>query len=186
MSSQSWKRAIREFAQEGYKAYYGGQRTRLIIAEIRKALIQKDCEEQRAHALAMCLGHYLAKIDPKHVDKVKTLMFLSPEEYNKLAQALLALDEDKIHSLIEAFSNFDTAALENESDEETEEEVETDSEEKPKSKKKKTDTGEKKLSPKEFSKKINAILKTLIGAVFRGKNAVQVKDAADIALLDVW
>ena len=183
VSSQSWKRAIREYAQEDYKTYYGGQRTRLLAAEISKELVGMNCEAKRSHNLAMCIGHYLAKIDPKNAEKVKTLMFLSPEENKKLAKVLFNLEEEKKEALIEAYSRVDIASLEKENAEEEEEESESESEEtKPKAKKKKPEAGEKKLSPKEFTKKVNSILKTPIGAAFRGKDAVQVKDAADIAL----
>ncbi len=182
VSSQSWKRAIREFAQEGYKTYYGGQRTRLLAAEISKELIGMNCEEKRSQALAMCLGHYLAKIDPKNAEKVKTLMFLSPEENRKLAKVLMALEEEKIEALMDAFSRVDIASLEKENAEEEEESESVTEETKPKSKKKKSETGDNKLTPRKFTEKVKSILKTPIGAAFRGKDAVQVKDAADIAL----
>lgn len=181
VSSQSWKRAIRERVQEDYKMYYGGQRTRLLAVEIKKELINMDCEAKRAYALAMCLGHYLAKIDPKNTEKVKTLMFLSPEENRKLAKVLLDIEDEKLTSLIEAFSQVDIASLEKDSDGE-DEEPESNSEFKLQPKKKKSETGERKISAKEFTKKVNGILKTPISAAFRGKDAVQVKDAADIAL----
>lgn len=139
------------------------------------------CEERRAYALAMCLGHYLAKIDTKNTNKVKTLMFLSPEENRKLATVLSTLEEDKASILVDAFSCVDIAALEKENDED-DDESNGANEEKAQSRKKKSETGERKLSAKQFTKKVNGVLKTPIGAAFRGKEAVQVKDGADIAL----
>lgn len=181
VSSQSWKRAIRELVKEEYETYYGGQRTRLLAGEIKKELIGLKCDDQRAYALAMCLGHYLAKIDTKNTSRVKTLMFFSPGEIKKLANVLLNLDEEKTSTLTNAFSRLDIAALEKDSDGD-DEETEDDSGEKGQSKKKKSESGEKALTPKQFTKTINAILKSPIGAAFRGKDAVQVKDASDIAL----
>lgn len=181
VSSQSWKRAIRELAKEEYQTYYGGQRTRFLAGEIKKELIGLGSDEQRANALAMCLGHYLAKIDTKNTSKVKTLMFFSPDEIKKLANVLFNLEEEKTNTLTNAFSRVDIAALEKDSDGDDEETVD-DSGEKEPAKKKKAESGEKALSPKQLTKVINAILKTPIGAAFRGKDAVQVKDASDIAL----
>jgi CRISPR-associated protein Cas7/Cse4/CasC subtype I-E len=129
----------------------------------------------------MCLGHYLAKIDTKNTDKVKTLMFLSPEENKKLATVLHTLEEDKANILVDAFSCVDIAALEKDNDEDDDESG-GDNEEKTQLRKEKSETNEKKLTAKQFTKKVNGVLKTPIGAAFRGKEAVQVKDAADIAL----
>lgn len=181
VSSQSWKRAIRELAKEEYKTYYGGQRTRFLAGEIKKELTGLGCEEKRAYALAMSLGHYLAKIDAKNITKVKTLMFFSPDEIKKLANVLFNLEEEKISTLTNAFFRLDITALEKDS-EGDDEETGDDSGEKGQSKKKKSESGEKALSQKQFTKTISAILKTPIGAAFRGKDAVQVKDASDIAL----
>lgn len=181
VSSQSWKHAIRELAKEEYEIYYGGQRTRFLAGEIKKELTGLGCEEQRAYALAMSLGHYLAKIDAKNVAKVKTLMFFSPDEIKKLANVLFNLEEEKISTLTSAFSRLDIAALEKDNEGDDEETVD-DSGEKGQPKKKKSESGEKALSPKQFTKTISAILKTPVGAAFRGKDAVQVKDASDIAL----
>ena len=41
--------------------------------------------ETTANALSLCAGHYLAKLDPKQEGKVKTLVFLSPLEYETFA-----------------------------------------------------------------------------------------------------
>lgn len=181
VSSQSWKRAIRELAKEEYETYYGGQRTRLLTGEIKKELTGLGCDEQRAYALAMCLGHYLAKIDTKNTNRVKTLMFFSPGEIKKMANVLINLDKEKISTLTNAFSRLDIAALEKDSDGD-DEETGDDSGEKGQAMKKKSESGEKSLSPKQFTKAINAVLKSPIGAAFRGKDAVQAKDASDIAL----
>lgn len=180
VSSQSWKRAIRELAQEVYPGLFGGKRTRLLVAEIKKDLIRRKCEEQRAYALAMCLGHYLAKIDTKNTDKVKTLMFFSPKENEKFSELLLSLATDDAKKLVEAFAQVDIAALDKEDDAE---DVETQEAGKPTPKdKQKADDAKKRLSPKAFGKIVGGVLKSPVNAAFRGKDAQQVKDASDIAL----
>jgi CRISPR system Cascade subunit CasC len=180
VSSQSWKRAIRELAQEEYKAYYGGQRTRLLASEIKRELLDMGCDENRAYALAMCLCHYLAKIDPKNIEKVKTMTFFSPKENKKLATVLFNLDADKCNSLVNAFSKVDIAALDKEVEgDDDEPNTETEIKE---SKKTKTGEANEKLSPKKFAKAVGSALKSPINAAFKGKDAIQVKDAADIAL----
>lgn len=180
VSSQSWKRAIRELAQEVYPGLFGGKRTRLLVAEIKKDLIRRKCEEQRAYRLAMCLGHYLAKIDTKNTDKVKTLMFFSPKENEKFSELLLSLAKDDAKKLEEAFKQVDIAALEKEDDGEDAETQET-GKPTPKDKQRAGDA-KKRLSPKEFGKIVAGVLKSRVNAAFRGKDAQQVKDASDIAL----
>lgn len=179
VSSQSWKRAIRELAQEEYPDLFGGKRTRLLVAEIKRDLIERKCDEPRAYALAMCLGHYLGKIDTKNTDKVKTLMFFSPKENAKFSDLLLSLDKEKTRKLVDGFKQLDIAALDRE--DEAEPEVAQDGVEAGPKKKQKTDE-DKKLSPKKFGELVSSVLKSPISQAFRGKDAVQVKDAADIAL----
>lgn len=179
VSSQSWKRAIREYAQENSERFKG-QRTRLLAHEIKQSLVTKKCEEQRAVAFSMCLAHYLAKVDTKNIEKVKTLTFFSPEEINKLADVLLALDASDADALVDSFLRVDLVTLANESDED--DEVDETAEEKTQLKKQKSEKGEKKLTAKAFGKKVSSVLKSPVGKAFRGKGAVNVKDAADIAL----
>lgn len=180
VSSQSWKRAIRAFAQQTYPSLYGGKRTRLLVAEIKKELSNQKCDGQRAHALAMCLGHYLAKIDPKNTDKVKTLMFFSPKENEKLSKLLLGLDVGDTEKLVDAFARVDIAALEKE-DDSADDAAQGEASPTPKKKQKAADD-KKPLSPKKFGELVGGVLKSPINQAFRGKDAVQVKDAADIAL----
>ena len=98
VSSQSWKRAIREMAEKELDSsdQFKGKRSRLFVEKISLALQKLGEAEDKANALSLCAGHYLAKLDPKHEGKVKTLVFLSPLEYEIFANLLFSLkDEDK-------------------------------------------------------------------------------------------
>lgn len=176
VSSQSWKRAIRELAEKELdtSGHFKGKRSRLFIEKISAALLKLGETPDRTKALSMCAGHYLAKLDPKQDGKVKTLVFLSPLEYELFAKLLFSLEDDYKEKLMEGLTLVDTdkLAAEEDNDDETEEV------EKPKK-------GEKKMSAKTFSKLIAKILKTPVEKAFKGeKKEVKSlpKDAADIAL----
>lgn len=176
VSSQSWKRAIRELAEKELDSsgQFKGKRSRLFIEKISSALMKLGETQERTKALSMCAGHYLAKLDPKHEGKVKTLVFLSPLEYEIFAQLLFSLEDTDKDKLVEALSLVDTDKLA------TEEDSEDDIEEVEKPKK-----GEKKLSATAFSKLVTKILKSPVEKGFKGeKKDVKSlpKDAADIAL----
>jgi CRISPR system Cascade subunit CasC len=177
VSSQSWKRAIREMAEKEFdqQGQFKGKRSRLFIEQISKQLGTLGENEESSKALALCAGHYLAKLDPKQEGKVKTLVFLSPLEYEIFANVLYSLEDDDKKKLVDAVASIDTSKLANEEDgdDETEDEVE-----KPKK-------GEKKLSAKAFTKLVAKILKSPVEKAFKGEKKEPKslpKDAADIAL----
>ncbi|HCC53515.1 MAG TPA: type I-E CRISPR-associated protein Cas7/Cse4/CasC [Desulfobulbaceae bacterium] len=177
VSSQSWKRAIREMAENEIdkSGRFKGKRSRLFIEKISLELKKLGEVEEIAKALSLCAGHYLAKLDPKQEGKVKTLVFLSPLEYEIFAKLLYSLENADKQKLVEAVSSVDTAKLatDESNDDEAEEEVE-------KSKK-----GDKKLSAKAFTKLVAKILKSPVEKAFRGEKKEPKslpKDAADIAL----
>lgn len=178
VSSQSWKRSIRELAEKDIDkiGQFKGKRSRLFIEKI-SAKLKNDFGEDdvTAMALACCAGHYLAKLDTKQEGKVKTLVFLSPLEYETFAKVLHNLGDADKKKLVDAYSNVDKAKLEK--DEDGDEDIEEDSAKKIK--------GEKKLSAKDFTKRVAQVLKTPITKAFKGeKKDVKSlpKDAADIAL----
>jgi len=178
VSSQSWKRAIREMAEKEIDTsdQFKGKRSRLFIDKISSALKDLGELEGPAEALAICAGHYLAKLDPKQDGKVKTLVFLSPLEYEVFAKVLFALDKDAKKALINAVESVDIAKLA--TDEDGDEKSEEDDAEKPKK-------GEKRLSSKEFTKLLTKILKSPIEKAFKGEKKETKSlpnDAADIAL----
>ena len=178
VSSQSWKRAIREMASKEIdnSGYFKGKRSRLFIEKISAELRTLGEDEGIATSLSQCAGHYLAKLDPKQEGKVKTLIFLSPLEYEIFAKLLFALKDTDKQKLADAIGSVDKAKLakDEDSDEDSDDEVSE-----------KKNKGEKKLSVKQFSKLVTGILKTPIEKAFKGekKDTKSLpKDAADIAL----
>lgn len=171
VSSQSWKRAIREMAEKEFDdlGQFKGKRSRLFIEKICSELKRLGEVENVATALSLCAGHYLAKLDPKQEGKVKTLVFLSPFEYEIFAKLLFSLHDENKQKLVDAIASVDRDKLSSdENDDEGEDENET------------TKKGEKKLSAKQFDKLVSKILKKPIEKAF--KEECLPKDAADIAL----
>lgn len=177
VSSQSWKRAIREMAKKELDSagHFKGQRSRLFIEKFSTELKRLGENEQLIKPLSLCAGHYLAKLDAKQEGKVKTLVFLSSIEYEIFAKLLYSLDNDDKQKLAEAIGLVDMAKL---SEEEENEEDTEDATEKPRK-------GEKKLSAKAFTKLVAKILKSPVEKAFKGEKKEPKslpKDAADIAL----
>ncbi len=89
VSSQSWKRAIREYAQEN-SDHFNGQRTRLIIEPLRAALINEGVAESEALEQAKKLADAISNLDVKAEkngkQQVKTLFFTTPAEIQILAR----------------------------------------------------------------------------------------------------
>jgi len=88
VSSQSWKRAIRELAKETNPDYFKGERTKLIYEPLRQALEALSLPASEADEGARAIANALAKLDSKPSDKVKvtTLYFMSPLEIQTLAK----------------------------------------------------------------------------------------------------
>ena len=119
VSSQSWKRAVRELAAEkelDHSEQFKGKRSRLFVEKISLELTKLGETEERAKALSLCAGHYLAKLDPKQEGKVKTLVFLSPLEYEVFAKILHSLEDAEKQKLVDAIANVDKEKLANEDD----------------------------------------------------------------------
>lgn len=91
VSSQCWKRAIRELAQKLAPQRFTGIRTRLIIEPLRDALMGLGQDEAAALENAHKLADALAKLDAKNITKgkeqVKTLFFTTPKELQAIATA---------------------------------------------------------------------------------------------------
>ncbi|MDR4519966.1 MAG: type I-E CRISPR-associated protein Cas7/Cse4/CasC [Nitrosomonas sp.] len=89
VSNQSWKRAIREYAQEN-SDHFNGQRTRLIIEPLRAALINEGVAESEALEQAKKLADAISNLDVKAEkngkQQVKTLFFTTPAEIQILAR----------------------------------------------------------------------------------------------------
>jgi CRISPR system Cascade subunit CasC len=173
ISSQCLKRAIRLYASDMQPELFGSNRSRLFSGQINKLLTEHLPDQ--AEALTKCAAHYLGKLDPKDNARVKTLIFLSLDEYKRLAKLLLDLPANDREELCEAVASISPEELEK-----SEAEVEADSED---TKEEKTSTKakskDKPLTATQFTKKVNSILKSPIKKEF-GRGFV--KDAADIAI----
>ncbi|CAN5545198.1 type I-E CRISPR-associated protein Cas7/Cse4/CasC [soil metagenome] len=91
VSSQCWKRAIRETAAAS-SPHFRGERTRLIVGPLRDALQEKGFAEPDAKAKAIEIAEALATYDKENEKKngtlkVKTIFFTSPAEIEALATA---------------------------------------------------------------------------------------------------
>lgn len=177
ISSQCLKRAIRELAREISPELFAANRSRLFTERIASALTEKpyELDAKTADALAKCAAHYLGKLDPKDDRKVKTLMFLSPEEFKRLAVLLAELPAQDRRALCDAVARITPEELEKE-----EEAEDTEAEKEPaKGEDRKAKTKEKPLTAKQFTKLVTQALKSPIRRAFAGSF---VKDAADIAI----
>jgi CRISPR system Cascade subunit CasC len=98
LSSQSLKRAIREYAQQNLPdARFGGERTKLIVGPFAAALKKHGIvDEKIALEHAANIADKLAKLDPKsgkngEEHKVGTLTFLAPTEIDSIARQVAEL-----------------------------------------------------------------------------------------------
>ena len=94
VSSQCWKRAVRELLMEEAPQQFGGHRTRLIIEPLRSKLEQLGFSVEEAQQGAEKLGDALAKLDNPPT-RVKTLFFTSPQELNILASVYAETKDTK-------------------------------------------------------------------------------------------
>lgn len=85
VSSQSWKRAIRELAKETDPSLFKGERSRYIIEPIIDALRKLGKTDADAVTLGREIGAALATKDTE--ERVKTLLFSSPLEIEAFAAA---------------------------------------------------------------------------------------------------
>ena len=175
VSSQCWKREIRLSCNSLDSTKFEGQRSRQFISEItaRLAKIHGD----KAEPLALCMSHYLGKLDPKNLGKVKTISYYSPGELDRFASVISKLDDDEKDRLVAAIEQVDIASLlKDDGAEDTNDSEESEAEPKPK----KREKGEKNMSAKNFSKLVSSIIKPALKKEL--KYTPLPKDAADIAL----
>lgn len=97
VSSQSWKRAIREMAKEISPEFFQGERTRLLYEPLHNAFIQKGVSDSDADEGAKKIIDALVKLDSKSPEKNKstTLYFMSPNEISLLAKSYVELKDAK-------------------------------------------------------------------------------------------
>jgi len=113
VSSQSWKRAIRELAKEIAPDQFKGERTRLMYDPLVKAMIDAGVSATDADAGARKVIDELVKLDAKSKDKVKstTLYFMSPLELEAVAKAYAEVKDAK-----KALKSIDAKALKDAAD----------------------------------------------------------------------
>lgn len=173
VSSQSWKRAIREMAKETDTVMFKGNRSRRMVYELATCLeskgITKDIGVIIAEQVANIIETLDSKTDADGYKRIKTLMFFSKAEYDAIANAVtneakMAAEKVKHSSdAIEASKE----ALKKIDDEKIKEEAENKL---------------KKLE-KELEKTNNELLKAFgEKSIKKAIKSVQLKDAADIAL----
>lgn len=114
VSSQSWKRAIREMAKEIAPQHFKGERTRLMYDPLVKAMKAAGISNTDADEGAKKIVDELVKLDSKSKDKVKstTLYFMSPLELETLAKAYAETkDAKKALKAVDAKSLKDAADI---------------------------------------------------------------------------
>ena len=91
VSSQCWKRAVRESAKEELPSFFQGKRGRLFVEPLKVALQKEGFDEPKALEIAKEFAEALAKYDKaaeeKGILRVKTAYFTTPAEIAKLAKA---------------------------------------------------------------------------------------------------
>ncbi len=100
VSSQSWKRAIREYAHKEISPYFQGKRTRLIIEPLAVHLKSLGKTEQEALDAAKLIAGELGKLDAEAEKKsgvlrVKTIHYTSDAELKALAEKYVELNDAK-------------------------------------------------------------------------------------------
>ena len=114
VSSQSWKRAIREMAKEIAPEQFKGERTRLMHEPLVKAMVAAGITDADADEGAKKIVDALVKLDSKSKDKVRstTLYFMSPLELGTLAKTYAETkDAKKALKAVDAKSLKDAADI---------------------------------------------------------------------------
>ncbi len=113
VSSQSWKRAIRELAKEISPQQFRGERTRLMFEPLYKEMEAVGISETEAKEGAKKIVEALVKLDTKQEDKgkSKTLYFMSPLEIETLAKSYAEFQDVK-----KALKSIDAKALKDAAD----------------------------------------------------------------------
>lgn len=179
VSSQSWKRAIRELAKEIDTAKGGnlfkGERTRRMVYAIQQRLVVLNFPERSALKLAECVADIVETLDSKQDEagfkKIKTVMFFSPAEYAAIADAIQQSDAvseniEELENILRSIERLDLS-LKNCTDIEH----------------KKSFENELKEAAKQQDKAIKAMSKMLAkGPIAAAIKSAKLNDAADIAL----
>ena len=89
VSSQCWKRAIREHFQENAPERHG-VRSKRLKAELVKALVEANCgtEESLSAPVEKFIVTFYAGMDKKRADETNVLIFWSEAEFEKMVEIL--------------------------------------------------------------------------------------------------
>jgi CRISPR system Cascade subunit CasC len=118
VSSQCWKRAIREMAKEFSPERFKGKRTRRFVFSLTQRLQETGMEPPVAMSVAEAVADVVETLDSKKDEsgfkKIKTPMFFADEEYAALAKAIAAADKVKntTGELAKALEEIEAAELE--------------------------------------------------------------------------
>jgi len=164
VSSQSWKRAIREMAKDIAPEQFKGNRTRRMVYELQRRFISKEVSEVCANTIAEKIAGIIETLDTKkdemELSKIKTMMFFSEQEYDGITESVVSSvqsSDSNLDGLLSELSN--ALKIEDET-------------------KKKSAVKAANKSLDEFFKEIKVTKNDLKKTI----KSVQLKDAADIAL----
>ncbi|MFO0906320.1 MAG: type I-E CRISPR-associated protein Cas7/Cse4/CasC [Pirellulales bacterium] len=161
VSSQCWKRAIRELAKELSPTSFQGERTRRMVFALKNAITEAGIAEPAAVVIAEQVADVVETLDSRNdadgMKKIKTLMFFSKAEYDMIAKTI-AQSEDVQRSITELVRA--SLMLQSEGDKQ-----------------------EKEEAKKALDKTLKTMGKCLEkGAIAKAIKAAKLNDAADIAL----
>lgn len=95
VSSQCWKRAVREYAHENCPSLFGASRSKILGPAIEKAATDLGADPAAAAAVKEIVLDAMGK-DEKRQDMVKTLFFFSPESLRNVVRPLVAGGERQL------------------------------------------------------------------------------------------
>ena len=173
VSSQSWKRAIREMAKEKDTVMFKGNRSRRMVCELTTRLESKDISKDVAVIIAEQVASIIETLDSKTdadgFKKIKTMMFFSDAEYDAIANAVTSDIKESAEKTRNSSKAVDAAK---EALKKIDDETKREAAKKALEKLEKELEKEQKALGKAFSDK----------AIREAIKSIQLKDAADIAL----
>ena len=95
VSSQCWKRAVREFAHETKPELFGASRSKILGPAIDRAAKELGADDRLAAAVKEIVLEAMNK-DEKRADMVKTLFFFSPESLKNVVRPLVTEGDKKL------------------------------------------------------------------------------------------
>lgn len=92
VSSQCWKRAIRQMAKELQPDLFKGIRSRYLVEPLKTEFQKQGQTEANAGLLALSAAGAISKLDSLEKGNIKTLMFFTPKEIENIVKAFLEQD----------------------------------------------------------------------------------------------